>query len=62
MNFAERERLDHKHSGNAWSRVGLALKCAACVAVIGLLATIGLAAGDADVGAVDGEISATVAP
>jgi hypothetical protein len=62
MNAAERERLRNVPSGDAWSRIGLALKCAACIGVIGLLATIGLVARDVDVGNAASEISATVAP
>ena len=62
MNAVERERLRNVPSGDAWSRIGLGLKCAAWIGVIGLLATIGLVPRTVDVGHAAGEISATVAP
>ena len=47
MSAAERERLRRLNSGEASYRVGTVLKCAVCLALIGLLVMIGLGRGDA---------------
>lgn len=41
MSAAERKRLLESKSDEAWVRAGAALKCAACIALVGLLALIG---------------------
>ena len=58
MTATERERLRRTISGEASYRAGVVLKCAVCVAVIGLLAMIG--ASQQDGGDVVSNLSAGV--
>ena len=62
MNLKERERLRGAMAGDGWSGVGLVFKCAACIAVIGLLAAIGLGTRDGDATNVAQAISPVIAP
>ena len=56
MTAGERERLRRTISDEALYRAGVALKCAVCAALIGLLALIG--AGQQDGGDVASNVSA----
>lgn len=62
MNLDERERLHSAMDGDAWSRVGRVFKCAACIAVIGLLAAIGLGTREGDDTTVVQAIAPVIAP
>ena len=64
MSAAERERLRRVNSSEAPYRIGALLKCAVCVAMIGLLALIGSSGGDDNdaVGRVAVGVPAMVAP
>jgi hypothetical protein len=46
MSAAERERLRKMNSGETHYVAGAVLKCAVCLAVIGLLVAIGVSVGD----------------
>ena len=51
MSAAERERLRKMNSGGTHYVAGAVLKCAVCLAVIGLVIAIGVGAGDPGAGA-----------